>query len=146
MWNIYRVDIPILYTGTAISFVKLFKDFHINGEREILCLIKSTNHSITLSSGGHRGGWLDQEVELVQMHLEPSIDGTVEQVASSGDSLGAKAPAPYVQSSRCVSSHLLAITKPLAQRLILINAISELWNRLTCFLFQIMVHTGLSLS
>lgn len=113
MWNIYRVDTHILYTGTAISFVKLFKAFHINGEREILCLIKYTNHSITLSSGGHRGGWLDQEAELVQMHLEPSIDGTVEQVASSGDSLGAKVPAPYVRALRCVSSHLLANNKTL---------------------------------
>ena len=103
------------WSSTATSFVKLFKDFHSDGEREILHLIspqKTQQHCPVVVT--EVGDWTRKQSSCRCTWSPTRTAGAAG--GFRGPHLGAKAPALHVHTFRCVSRNLLLETKPWAQQ------------------------------
>ena len=102
------------WSSTATSFVKLFKDFHSNGEREILHLkspqITQRHCPVVVTEVGD---WTRKQSSCRCTWSPTRIGGAAG--GFQGPHLGAKAQALHVHTVRWVSSYLLSETKPWAQ-------------------------------
>ena len=103
------------WSSTATSFVKLFKDFHSDGEREILHLISpqiTQQHCPVVVT--EVGDWTRKQSSCRCTWSPTRTAGAAG--GFRGPHLGAKAPALHVHTFRCVSRNLLLETKPWAQQ------------------------------